>query len=391
MDVPSAKAPPVPSDPASDVGREDEVTRQGRPIRVGLIGAGYIAGVHSAAYRVVAGTYPSQLPPVELVRVVDPAGDRAAALASAWGWREIAHETEAVTEADDIDVVDICAPNHAHASVALAALGHGKHVVCEKPLAAELADAREMALAARQARRVAQVCFYYRTWPAVAHARHLIEDGAIGEITSFAGRMLQDYAADPRVALGWRASRQEGGAGALDDLGSHILDIARFLVGDMRVVAATTRSTVQRQGPAVVDAASARVEFASGASGVIEASWAAHGHACDLGFEIEGTHGAIRFAWERANELHLRQGSSPPGRLLVGPGMPGAGAYLGVPGQQMGYRDAFTLGLGRMLAAVAAGERSATPTFDDGLRVAELVAAICRASQQDGHVDTVNV
>jgi predicted dehydrogenase len=357
------------------------MTRQDEPIRVGLVGAGYIAGVHSAAYRVAAGTYPSQLPEVELVRVVDPDRDRAAALASAWGWREIAHETEAVTDADDIDVIDICAPNHAHASVALAALGHGKHVVCEKPLAADLADARDMALAAREAGRVAQVCFYYRTWPAIAHARRLIDDGAIGEITSFTGRMLQDYAADPRLALGWRASEQEGGAGALDDLGSHILDIARFLAGDMRVVAATTRSTVERQGPAVVDAASARVEFASGAAGAIEASWASHGHACDLGFEIEGTHGAIRFEWERANELHLREGGSRSARLLVGPGMPGAGAFLGVPGQQMGYRDAFTLGLGRMLAAVAAGERSAAPTFDDGLRAAELVAAIRRLSQ----------
>jgi predicted dehydrogenase len=349
------------------------------PVRIGLIGAGYIAGVHSAAYRVAAGTFPADVPPIDLVRVVDSDAHRAAGLAAAWGWTDAADEIEAVTRAEDIDVVDICAPNHVHALVAIEALRHGKHVVCEKPLASDLAQARDMAAAARGAGRVAQVCFYYRTWPAIAHARRLIDDGAIGHVVRFRGRMLQDYAADPGFTLGWRAT-PEGGAGALDDLGSHILDVARFLVGDMRVLDGATQSTVNRRGPAVVDAASAHVAFASGAFGVIEASWAARGHGCDLGFEVEGEEGTIRFGWERANELHVRScGSADLERLLVGPGMPGAGAFLGVPGQQMGYRDAFTLGIGRLLEAVAAGERSCAPTFDDGLRVAELVAAI-RAS-----------
>jgi predicted dehydrogenase len=350
-----------------------------RPIRIGLIGAGYIAAVHSAAYRVVAGTFPADVPPVELVRVVDSDAHRAAGLAAAWGWTEVADEIEAVTRAADIDVVDICAPNDVHAVVAIEALHHGKHVVCEKPLAADVTQAREMAAAARGAGRVAQVCFYYRTWPAIAHARRLIDGGAIGRVVGFRGRMLQDYAADPGFALGWRAT-PEGGAGALDDLGSHILDVARFLAGDMRVLDGATWSTVNRPGPALVDAASARVEFASGASGVVEASWAARGHGCDLGFEVEGDEGTIHFGWERANELHVRsRGSADFERLLVGPAMPGAEAFLGVSGQQMGYRDAFTLGLGRLLSAIAAGERSCAPTFDDGLRVAELVAAI-RAS-----------
>jgi predicted dehydrogenase len=352
------------------------------PIRIGIVGAGYIAGVHSAAYRVVAGTFPTKVPQVELVRVVDTDAGRAAALASAWSWREVAAEVEAVTEAQDIDVVDICAPNHVHAAVAIAALEHGKHVVCEKPLAADLSEARTMATAARNAERVAQVCFYYRTWPAIAHARRLVDEGAIGDVRGFTGRMLQEYAADPALGLGWRASSQEGGAGALDDLGSHVLDVARFLAGEMRVVEASTRTTVARPGVALVDAASAQVEYTSGASGVVEAGWAARGHACDLGFELEGTHGAIRFGWERANELEVRwDGSERFERQLVGPLMPGAGAFLGVPGQQMGYRDAFTLGLAGMLASVSAGAVSAAPSFEDGLRVAELVAAIRKAAR----------
>jgi predicted dehydrogenase len=361
-------------------------TSRPRPIRVGIVGAGYIAQIHSAAYRVAAGTFPGAVPEVELVRVVDADAERAAALASAWSWRESTTEAARVTEADDVDVVDICAPNHVHAEVAIAALRHGKHVVCEKPLAASVAEARAMADAARAAERVAQVCFYYRTWPAIAEARRLVEEGAIGEITSFTGRMLQEYAADPELALGWRARRAEGGAGALDDLGSHILDVARFLVGDLRVLEATTRATVARPGPPLVDHASACVELASGALGELEAGWAARGHHCDLGFELVGTDGEIGFGWERANELLVRRaGSTQVERELVGPRMPGARAFVGVSGQQMGYRDAFTLGLGAMLAAVAAGATTTAPTFEDGLRVTELVAAIQQAA---GAVDT---
>jgi predicted dehydrogenase len=260
-------------------------------------------------------------------------------------------------------------------------------VVCEKPLAADAATARRMAQVARDSGRLAQVCFYYRTWPAIAWARELIEEGAIGRPVHFRGWMLQDYAADPATPLGWRAAAGSG-AGALDDLGSHILDVARFLVGDVAAVQAHCRSIVDRKGPALLDAASVLLEFRSGASGVLEASWAMKGHSCDLGFDLVGDEGAIRFSWERANELHVRRAEGLGfERVLVGSGQPGAGSFIHVPGQQMGYRDAFTLGLGRLLTAITNEQSAVSPSFDDGAMAAELVAAIRRASTDRARIE----
>ncbi len=344
-------------------------------VRVGIVGAGFIAGVHSAAYRAAPGSFPATVPGVQLVHVADADRVRARALASAWGWQRAGGEWEAVTRADDIDVVDVCTPNHLHAEVAIDALRHGKHVVCEKPLASDLAEASEMAAVARASGRLAQVCFYYRTWPAIVRARELVDAGRIGRAVHLRGRMLQDYAADPAHGLGWRA----GGAGALDDLGSHILDVARFLVGDVGALIGTTRA----RASGTVDGATAVVEFAGGATGTIEAGWTATGHGCDLGFDLMGDAGAVRFDWERANELQVRErGRHGFERSLIDASYPGAAAFVGVPGQQMGYRDAFTLGLAQLLGAVAEGRRTVAPSFEDGLRVAQVVAAIATSSAQ---------
>ena len=123
------------------------------------------------------------------------------------------------------------------------------------------------------------------------------------------------------------------------------------------------------------------VDFRSGASGVLEASWAMPGHSCDLGFDLVGDAGAIRFEWERANELHVkRAGQATFERVLLGPAQRGAGHIIQLPGQQMGYRDAFTLGIGKLLQAIARGEDRVSPSFEDGLRAAELTDAVQRAS-----------
>jgi predicted dehydrogenase len=351
-----------------------------RSLRIGIVGAGYIAGVHSAAYVTARGTFPD-LPLVELRRVVDADIERAAMLASSWGWGEQGSDWRAITRADDVDVVDICTPNDLHVEVAVDALHHGKHVICEKPLAADLDAARAMAEVARGSDRLAQVCFYYRTWPVIAWAGQLVREGAIGTPLHLRAWMLQDYAAAAHRGLGWRATSHSGGAGALDDLGSHVLDLAHYLVGDIGAVQATCGPMVDRGPLSVIDAASILAEFSSGATGVIEASWAMRGHACDLGFDLVGDEGAIRFSWERANELHvLRAGSEGFERALLGPSQPGGGAFVGVPGQQMGYRDAFTIGIATMLTAIATGAPEVRPSFDDGAAVAAVVAAVKRSS-----------
>jgi predicted dehydrogenase len=207
--------------------------------------------------------------------------------------------------------------------------------------------------------------------------------------------MLQDYASDPSQDMGWRARAAEAGAGATGDIGSHVLDIARAFCGDLDQVAAAARSTVDRADSdalAIDDLASALVKFRSGASGVIEAGWAMRGHRCDLGFDLVGSDGAIRFSWERSNEIEILEGGADPAggfrRVLVGGGQPEVERFIAVPGQGLGYRDAFTVGLGRALVAAAAGGGDPGPTFADGLATNRAVAAIL-ASARDERWGTV--
>jgi predicted dehydrogenase len=356
-------------------------------VRVGIVGSGYIAGAHSAAFRTVAGTYPDVPRHIDLVATADVDAGRAEALASAWGWSRSTTDWRQVTRADDVDLVDICVPNAFHAEVACDALAHGKHVICEKPLANTADNALAMATAARDAGRVAQVCFYYRLWPAISWAAQLVASGELGRVRHFRGWMLQDYAADPAHDLGWRARLVESGAGALGDLGSHIIDIARHLCGEITSVSATTRELVDRvvPTPGVDDLVSMIVDFdggpdAGGAGGVIEASWALRGHKCDLGFDLVCDAGAVRFSWERFNQVDVLTGdvSDPINgyrSVLIGGGQPDVGRFVAVPGQGMGYRDAFTIGVSRALTAIARGEHDTAPSFVDGLQVALTVEA----------------
>jgi predicted dehydrogenase len=356
-------------------------------IRIGIVGSGGIAHAHSAAYRLVAGTYPDVPRHVELVAAADVDPSRAAELETAWGYGRSHGDWRQITRADDIDVVDICVPNVFHAEVACDALAHGKHVICEKPIASTWEAARDMAAAAAEAERVAQVCFYYRTWPAIAWARQLLDSGELGAVRNFRGWMLQDYAANPSHDLGWRARLAESGAGALGDLGSHITDIARYLCGEITGVYATTRELVQRDvpTPGVDDLVTMVVDFESGIGGVLEASWALRGHKCDLGFDLVCDKGAVRFSWERFNEVGVLTGDvSDPDNgyrtVLIGGGQPDVGRFVAVPGQGMGYRDGFTIGVSKALGAVARGETSADPSFMDGFQVALVVDAALQSA-----------
>jgi levoglucosan dehydrogenase len=355
-------------------------------LRIGIVGAGYIAGVHSAAYRAVGGTFPGRTRPVELAGIADRVPDRAESLARAWGWSAVRGDWRELTRSDEIDVIDVCVPNALHAEIAIDALEHGKHVVCEKPLAADARAAAGMVAAANASPCLAQVCFFYRVWPAIAWAKRIIAEGRIGPLVHFRGWMLQDYASESSAELGWRVDRAQAGAGALGDLGSHIFDVARYLAGDILRVNALTRTTVDRGARAdrPDDLAAMLVEFWDGTSGVLEASWALKGHKADLGFDVVGRDGAIRFSWERANEIDVFTRDSHTGgfeRVLIGPEQPSVGNIVAVAGQGLGYRDSFTIGLGRFIEAITRGDRFVAPSFEDGLRACDFVAAAQASAQ----------
>jgi predicted dehydrogenase len=201
--------------------------------------------------------------------------------------------------------------------------------------------------------------------------------------------MLQDYAANPARDLGWRVRRVDAGAGALGDLGSHVIDVARYLCGEITAVCASTRSFVERgpESDRLDDLVAMLVEFDDGSGGVLEASWALRGHRCDLGFDLVCDRGALRFSWERSNEIQVLTGDvdDPTNgyrTMFIGDGQPDVDRFVSVPAQGMGYRDAFTIGLARVLTAIGEGSTTAAPTFADGLAVALVVDAAQRSASE---------
>jgi predicted dehydrogenase len=377
------------------------MTKSSDTVRVGLIGAGYMAKTHTLGYRNAALIYGDELPRAELVAVADVSDELAATAARRWGWGRSTADWRSIVQADDIDLIDVVTPNAFHAEIAIAAAEAGKHLICEKPLAAGLGDAYAMLDAVTAAGVVHQTGFYYRLWPAVREARRLIDSGTIGAVRHVRGRFFQDYASQAGLPYSWRFDAAAAGAGALGDIGSHILDLVRHLAGDVDSLVAQGRTLVPRRPEVaggepsrdvdVDDLFSIMLRFAGGATGSVEASWAATGHKCDLGFEVVGDLGSLQFTWERSNELRLYLEADDERErgfrtVILGGVHEGVGPFWFAPGQGIGYGDAFTMGIGAMLRALRDGT-PAEPSFHDGVRAAELVDAALRSSRDGGWVD----
>ena len=387
-------------------------------IRVGLVGSGFVAKFHSLAYNNLSVVYNSALPAVERTRLFDVTPELAAEGAAQFGWQEATDDWRIITRADDIDLVDIVAPNYAHADIATDAARHGKHIFCEKPLAHDVASARQMVEAVHQAGCVHQVGFVYRMWPAVAFAKELIDTGKIGRIIHFHSRFLHDYGLDPSLPMSWRFESGKAGAGSIGDIGSHAIDIGRYLVGDIVRVFARSRTFVQqrliappglsnafRRGDSEIqelseygtvdvdDTTDMLVEFEDGTMGNFEANWAAAGHENELSFEVSGERGAIKFSWRHANELLVHSADDPENlngfrTVIIGPMHPNAESFGPVPGLGMGYTDAFYIAMRQMVESISRG-KAASPNFIDGLKACEVVDAAVRSSDS-GKWEEVN-
>ena len=300
-------------------------------LNVALIGYAFMGRAHSNAYRQVAPFFSPRLTP--RMRVLcgrtRPDVDHAA---RQLGWEETATDWEAVVTRKDIDLVDISTPGDSHAAIAIAAARAGKAVFCEKPLANSLAEARRMLAAVTRAGVTHMICHNYRRAPAVMLAKSLIADGRLGTIRHFRGTYLQDWINDPAFPLVWRFDRARAGSGALGDIAAHVVDLARFLVGEIAEVAGALETFIRqrplpdrprRRGTVTVDdAAMALVRFRSGAIGTIEATRLAPGRKNHNRFEINGSRGSVAFDLERMNELEVYFDDEPPAhrgfrRILV--------------------------------------------------------------------------
>ncbi len=370
-----------------------------KSIGIAIIGTGFMGRSHAIAYRAAAGILPD-LPHPRLVAIADI--DRAAAsrAASQFGFERHTDDWRDVLSDPAIDAVAITTPNVLHKEMALAALAAGKHVHCEKPLAPNAVDARAMAEAAEAAGVVTQVGFNYLKNPLLGMARDMIAAGELGTIYSFRGIHAEGFMADPDVPHGWRLD-PSGGPGALGDIGSHAIALARFLLGPVDAVSADLETVIrdrpvargdQRRKPVLVDdIARLTLRFARGCRGTIEANWVATGRTMQLAFDIHGSRGALSFTQERFNELlfHRTDGDRRhPGyvRIEAGPQHEPYGHFCIAPGHQLGFNDLKTIEVADFLRAVAGGTRTG-PDFREALAVQEVIDAALVSSRERRWVD----
>ncbi|MFI7042874.1 Gfo/Idh/MocA family protein [Microbispora rosea] len=367
---------------------------------VGMVGYAFMGRVHSQAWRNVASFFDLPVRPA-MAALSGRSPDRTAEAAATLGWAAVETDWKRLVERDDVQIVDICTPGDSHAEIAIAALAAGKHVLCEKPLANTVAEAEAMAAAAKEAaaRGVrSMVAFNYRRVPAVALARRFVEEGRLGEIRHVRAQYLQDWIVDPEFPLVWRLQKDKAGSGALGDIGAHIIDTAEFITGQLLTGVSAMTETFVKQRPlaegssglageggtgqmgevTVDDAALFTGRLSGGALASFEATRFATGRKNALRIEVNGALGSLSFDFEAMNELWFYDASDRDAgfrRILVTePDHPYAGAWW-PPGHGLGYEHTFVHETKDFLEAIAAGVDPA-PSFEDGLRVQRVLAAV---------------
>lgn len=367
-------------------------------IGVGILGYAFMGKAHAHAYRTLAYmTWPPPLKP-ELVRIVGrspeavaEAGRRFGFAAHSTDWRDLVADT-------NVQLFDNAAPNALHHGPTIAAAEAGKHVVCEKPLGRTADESYEMWKRV-DAAGVKHMCgFNYRFVPAVRLAKELVAGGDLGDIYHFHASYLQEWIADPSFPLVWRLDRKVAGSGVLGDLGTHVIDLARYLVGEIVAVSGTTRTFIKdRPGGHVTvdDAFEAVVEFDQGAVGSIGASRLALGRKNALRWEINGSKGSLAFDLERLNELEVHlTGSSHSGkadgfrRVLVSETDHPFWEHWWPQGHVLGWEHTFTHEFHHFLTAIRDGAEVAPhgADFRDGYRASEVADAISRSAETGNRV-----
>ncbi|WP_426514862.1 Gfo/Idh/MocA family protein [Dactylosporangium sp. McL0621] len=380
-----------------------------------MVGYAFMGAAHSQAWRTVNRVF--DLPArASMVAVCGRDAARLAEAAARLGWAEAVTDWRELIARDDIDVIDVCTPGDSHAEIAIAALEAGKHVLCEKPLANTVDEARAMVAAAAKARAagVRSACgFNYRRVPAVSLMRNMVAAGRLGAIRHVRAAYLQDWIVDPSFPLVWRLQKEKAGSGALGDIGAHIIDLTQFVTGQrITGVSGLTETFIKERplpssstglsasaasGPAVpgsaVSAATGEVtvddaalfiaRLDGGAVATYEATRFATGRKNGLRVEVNGEHGSLAFDLERLNELEFFDATRPAAeqgwsRILV---TEGEHPYLGAwwpPGHIIGYEHSFTHEMRDFIEAVATGA-DPTPSFEDALQVQLVLDAVARS------------
>jgi predicted dehydrogenase len=375
-----------------------------QPLRVGIVGFGWMGQVHARAYARLLQHYPDAPLAPQLVAVADNAGDaRLRSAVAAYGFADAHPDWQQLVARNDLDLVSVTGPNFIHRDVGVAVAESDKHLWIEKPAGRSAAETRSIADAVRAAGVLATAGFNYRNVPAVEAARQLIADGRLGRVEHVLIRLLADYAAHPDAGLTWRFRNEWAGSGVLGDLVSHGVDLGRYLVGEITalvcdratfiesrpVVGATvdrsTRVSGGERGPVEnEDYVSALLRFAGGSRGILEASRVAVGEQCTYGVEVHGDRGALSWDFRRMGDLRVcldsdytdagyETRSMTPADGEFGRFQPGAGIA-------MSFDDLKVVELHRLVGSIANGS-SVGATIEDAVRAAELVDALASSAQ----------
>jgi predicted dehydrogenase len=356
-----------------------------KTLGIGLVGYGMIGKVHALAYRDIPNIYPGKLPPIKLASVCTTNEESAQKAAHDGGFEGWTTSLESLLSREDVDVVDVCAPNFAHHEIILAALRAGKNVIVEKPLACNVVEAQEIAEAVAASKVRLGMIFNYRFVPALMLAHKMIADGALGAIYHFQFDYLHSGYQNPNRPMSWKLRRAQSGGGALVDLGSHSIDLARYLLGEFAGVNATTRTYVtdrpvsanssERAPVDVDDAAWLQAKMKSGAQGTLFATRFATGAADELKVEIYGERGALKFSLEDANVLNYfdaQAKDATQGWTRIQTGSQYEGAVVPPPRSILGWNRTHTENIYRFLRSIAQDQQF-TPDVSDGLRVQQII------------------
>jgi predicted dehydrogenase len=364
-----------------------------KELGIGLIGTGFMGKAHAIAYRTALSAFPD-IPVPRLVAVADMNAEAASKAAHQYGFETSTGNWKDLIANPAIDVISITTPNTMHKEMALAAIAAGKHVHCEKPLSPSLKDSLEMVEAAEAKGVCTQVGFNYIKNPLLKMAREMVEAGELGEITGFRGIHAEDYMHDPQSPWTWRID-PSGGPGVIADLGSHIIGMARFLLGPITEVSADVRTVIKERPVAkgarqikkveVDDVARLIVNFKRGCAGTIEANWIQTGRTMQLGFELTGEKGSLVFTQERLNELWFYKAGGEPRhkgftRIEAGPQHEPYGGFCVAGGHQLGFNDLKTVEMAEFLGGIAKGKTTG-PGFREAYEIQKVVEAALASSR----------
>lgn len=368
-------------------------------IRVGIVGTQFMGRAHTKAYQDILNFLDLPVKPV-LRAACDINQSDLDSFAKRFGWQTTETSWEKMVARDDIDLIDICTPNFIHMPIAVAAAGAGKHILCEKPVAMTADEAQRMLNAARQADVRNMVAFNYRRVPALALARQLIEQGKIGRVFHFNAVYYQDWLVDPDFPFVWRHDIKKGGSGAHGDMNAHTVDLARFLVGEIKTVCAAEEIFIKERrqsggkGTGTVTADDAMyflARFSDGALGSFMATRFATGRKNFLRLEIFGSEGSLLFNLERLNELQFYSKSDAATEqgfqnILVTESDHPYVKNWWPPGHIIGWEHTFIHEISDLLLAIARKE-PVYPDFYDGLRCQQVLDAVCESAKEERWVD----